>query len=386
MRVALAVTAVELRRFLADRSNIFFAFVFPLLLVLFMGSQFGGGGGGTVALSGAPGALRDDLVATLEDRDADVTVTEADGVRELVARGRADVGLVLPPEASAAYDAGEDLDVPLVLGTQARSQITAQLVEGALADLATRAGQLAALEAAGIGAADAEAALAAARDAVPPVRMQVANVSEIAQAFSGLGRFDYGASSQLLIFVFLISLAGSSTLIQARRHGVLRRTLAAPVTTGQAVGGQTLARLAIATFQGAYIMAATALLFRVDWGDLVASLTVLVLFALVAAGGAMLLGALLDNDAAAGGLGVGVGLVLAALGGSMFPLELFPDSLRTVAHVTPHAWAYEAFAQIQRHDGGLLDVLPQLGVLAGYAVVLLALGSWALRRSLERAV
>lgn len=386
MRVALAVTAVELRRFLADRSNIFFAFVFPLLLVLFMGSQFGGGGGGTVALSGAPGALRDDLVATLEDRDADVTVTEADGVRELVARGRADVGLVLPPEASAAYDAGEDLDVPLVLGTQARSQITAQLVEGALADLATRAGQLAALEAAGIGAADAEAALAAARDAVPPVRMQVANVSEIAQAFSGLGRFDYGASSQLLIFVFLISLAGSSTLIQARRHGVLRRTLAAPVTAGQAVGGQTLARLAIATFQGAYIMAATTLLFGVDWGNLAVAALVMVVFALVAAGGAMVIGAALDSESAASGLGVGLALVLGALGGAMYPIELFPDTLRTVAHATPHAWASSALADVQRYGGGLVDVLPEIGVLLVFAAVLLGVGAWLLRRSLARAM
>lgn len=386
MRVALAVTAVELRRFLADRSNIFFAFVFPLLLVLFMGSQFGGGGGGTVALSGAPGALRDDLVATLEDRDADVTVTEADGVRELVARGRADVGLVLPPEASAAYDAGEDLDVPLVLGTQARSQITAQLVEGALADLATRAGQLAALEAAGIGAADAEAALAAARDAVPPVRMQVANVSEIAQAFSGLGRFDYGASSQLLIFVFLISLAGSTTLIQSRRLGVTRRTLAAPVSTGQAVGGQALARLAIASFQGAYIMAMSSLLFGVEWGNVALALLILVVFALVAAGAAMIVGSAIDNEAAAGGLGVGLGLVLGALGGAMYPIELFPDTLRRVAMATPHAWASQAFADIQRHGRGLVEILPELGVLAAYAAVLIAIGAWLLRRSLARAI
>ena len=65
MRVALAVTVVELRRFLADRSNIFFVFIFPLLLVLFIGSQFGGGGGGTVALAGPGSALRTDLAAAL---------------------------------------------------------------------------------------------------------------------------------------------------------------------------------------------------------------------------------------------------------------------------------------------------------------------------------
>lgn len=60
----------------------------------------------------------------------------------------------------------------------------------------------------------------------------------------------------------------------------------------------------------------------------------------------------------------------------MLPLELFPDSVRRVANVTPHAWAYDAFAEIQRRGGTLVDVRPQLGVLA----------AWSLRRSLARAM
>jgi len=70
----------------------------------------------------------------------------------------------------------------------------------------------------------------------------------------------------------------------------------------------------------------------------------------------------------------------------MYPLEFFPDTLRTVAHVTPHAWASEALAEIQRHNGTLVDILPQLGVLASFAAVLLLVGAWALHRSLARAV
>jgi ABC-2 type transport system permease protein len=50
------------------------------------------------------------------------------------------------------------------------------------------------------------------------------------------------------------------------------------------------------------------------------------------------------------------------------------------------AWASEAFAEIQRHNGTLVDILPQLGVLLAFAVVLLVLGSWSLRRSLARAI
>ena len=100
----------------------------------------------------------------------------------------------------------------------------------------------------------------------------------------------------------------------------------------------------------------------------------------------MLLGAVVDHEGAASGVAVGAGLVLAALGGCMFPLELFPDTLRTVANITPHAWGYEAFAQIQRHAGGLADIGLELGVLAAMALVLVLAGSWALRRSTARAM
>jgi ABC-2 type transport system permease protein len=133
-------------------------------------------------------------------------------------------------------------------------------------------------------------------------------------------------------------------------------------------------------------MVASSLLFGVTWGSLPLSLLVVVLFSLVAAGAAILLGSLMGNEGAAGGLGVGLGLVLAALGGSMLPLELFPDALRRVADLTPHAWAYDAFAEIQRRGGTLVDVLPQLGVLAAMGLGLAALGAWALRRSLARAM
>ena len=57
-----------------------------------------------------------------------------------------------------------------------------------------------------------------------------------------------------------------------------------------------------------------------------------------------------------------------------------------VAHLTPHAWVYDAFAKIQRHGSGLADILPQLGVLAAMAAGLLVLGTWALRRSMVRAL
>jgi ABC-2 type transport system permease protein len=387
MRTALTITALELRRFLRDRANIFFVFIMPLVLVMIVGAQFGGDGqSGQVAVVGPASSLRTAVVDQLTAADVTVTFTDRASALEQVARGRTDAALVVDEAASTAFDAGDDLTLEIVPSSQADSIATSQRVRTAIEAVRAEQAQHAALQGAGASEADAAQALEQARATVVPADLRIVDVDEIAQEFSGLGQFDLGASSQLLLFVFLSSLTGSASLIQSRRLGVTARTLASPVSTAEALGGQVLGRFAIAFTQGAYIMAGSALLFDVDWGNVWLSLLVLVVFSLVSAGAAMLIGSLMDNEGAASGLGVGAGLVLAALGGCMLPLDFFSDTLRTIAHVTPHAWATDAFAQIQRHDGTLGDILPQLGVLAAMALALLALGSWALRRSLSRAL
>jgi ABC-2 type transport system permease protein len=134
-------------------------------------------------------------------------------------------------------------------------------------------------------------------------------------------------------------------------------------------------------------MAGTLLFFNVDWGDPLGAMAILVVFSLVGSGAAMLMGALFENDQQAGGLGVLFGLGLAALGGCMVPLiifEFFAPTLYTIAHITPHAWALEAFDALVIDKGTLVDALPFLAILFGYAAVFYLVAIWRLRRVLTR--
>lgn len=375
------MAALELRRFLRDRSNLFFVFVLPLVLVLLVGVQFGGEGSSRVVVSGPPSALRDELVAALEDVDVEVDLASAGAGRDRVARGRADAAVVVPGGGGA-----DGARIEVVVGNQASSTVAQQRVGTAVRRVDTARAQRAALVDAGVDAGRVDVALAAAADATSAPGVVVDDGDELGEELEGLGRFDLGAGQQLLLFVFLTSLTGATTLIQSRTRGVLPRVLASPVSTGQVVAGQVVGRVAIAATQAAYLVIGTAVLFGVDWGSIGLTMAVTLVFCVVAAAVAMVIGAVVDSENTAVGVGIGVGLVTAALGGSMLPLELFPDPLRTVSRLTPHAWGYEAFADIQRHGGTLVDVLPSLGVLAAMAAVLLALGSVLLRRSLARAV
>ena len=385
MSAMAAIATVELRRFLRDKSNVFFVFIFPLMLILLLGSQFGAGSGQPrVSIAGPASTLAQALRAELESSGVDVTASGGDEARADLSRGRTDVGVFLDDAAADAFDAGQPAELDVVMAPQSSAKAVMQQVRTAVQAVGLDRSQLAALIGAGIPEEQARPALnqAAVQVAVPTV--EIVDTGDVAQEFRGLGKFDLGASQQLLLFVFLSSLTGAATLIQARRFGVVGRVMSAPVSSGQIVTGQALGRFAIALVQGGFVMVGTALLFGVDWGNL--WLSALVLFCAVAAAAAMIVGSVMDNDTAAAGVGVGGGLVLAGLGGCMVPPEFFPETLDAISFATPHRWAYEAFAVIQRHDGSLGDVLPELGVLAGMASALLVLGASLLRRSLNRAL
>jgi ABC-2 type transport system permease protein len=75
-------------------------------------------------------------------------------------------------------------------------------------------------------------------------------------------------------------------------------------------------------------------------------------------------------------------MLLAAFGGAMVPPEIFPDIMRTLSHVTPHSWAIDALRDVTLSDASIGGILPELGVLLGFAAVFLGLAAWRLRRAI----
>ncbi|MDH3731802.1 MAG: ABC transporter permease, partial [Acidimicrobiia bacterium] len=81
-------------------------------------------------------------------------------------------------------------------------------------------------------------------------------------------------------------------------------------------------------------------------------------------------------------IGMALGLAFAALGGCMVPFEIFPNWLRSVAHITPHAWAVDAFTEVIQRGGGIGQIGLELAVLALFGISLLIAASISLRRAI----
>jgi ABC-2 type transport system permease protein len=383
---ALVIAGVSLRRMVRYRPNLFFMVLFPLLLILVIGATFGGSFEPRlgVVVQGTPGPLAQRLVDALAEADGYAVdrLDDEDALRTAVERGSVSGGLVIPASYDQALRTGRAelryLSRPDESGQQVGIAVRAAVDEQAAVVRAARFAQQQ------TGTPFDLALQTAGSVNVPPISVRATTVGD-ALFPATLGRFDLGASSELLLFTFLTSLAASGELIEALRLGVGRRMFAAPVGAGTILAGVALGRIAIALVQGLIIMLGSALLFGVSWGDPLGAAAVLLAFSLVAGGAAMLAGALFRTDQQAGGFGVMLGLGFAAIGGSMVPLELFSPTMRAVAHITPHAWGADAFAELVRRGGSIVDIAPQLGVLLGYAAVLLLLGTWLLRRRLRSA-
>lgn len=380
---AITIAWTNLHRSLKDRTNAFFFVLFPLLMITVLGIAFGGDYEPRVGVvQPAAGALSGDLVAALEGAEGiDVRRFEsrAEAV-EAVEEGGLEAAVVVPEAYDDRLEDGRDTTVEYLSRSDRSAQQIGMIVRAVVDDQAGRYRVARTLQhelggefRANLVRGDAFAGR------VADVAVSTTTVGS-APLPEDLGRFDLGASSQLLLFTFVTSMTTAASLIETRRLGVARRMFATPTRVATIVAGEALGRIAIAVVQGLVIMIGAALLFGVSWGDPIAAALMMLLFATVAGGAGMVLGAAATNAQQSTAVGLLAGLGISALGGSMMPLEFYSPTMLTIAHLTPHAWAADGFATLVRHDGTVLDVLPQLGVLAGFAAALFGIGSWALRR------
>jgi ABC-2 type transport system permease protein len=288
MKVA-AIALANLRRLMRDRIGLFFVFVLPIVLIITIGSVFGGGFTPKLGIAGSEsGPLETDLVDRLKHVD-DIEVEEFTDSNDLVSaveRGSLEGGLVIPDDYDPRLRRGEHADIRFLVRPGSFSSYALQTTVQAEIDA-----QAAQVRAASFASEETDQSFeenlrVASQIAVgaPDVKVATAFVTVEGLDPSNAGRFDFGAAQELILFMFLTSLSASAQLIQTRRLGVSRRMISTPTSVSTVLAGETMGRFAIAMSQGLFIVIASALLFGVDWGDPLAAGTLIVLFALVGTG------------------------------------------------------------------------------------------------------
>jgi len=412
----LALTWKDLKIFFKDRGGVALIFLQPFMFIVVMSYALGG--------MFEPGQDRIQLLAVNQDRGtqaatilAQLDSMEAFGVEttwegqpltvelaeKLVVEGKRNLALVFPPDFSDALEqdpaaaarhttriaaivdpATSSQFVEPILGTLQglieRSTYTAMVPKGLdylfewLAPQ-TPAGQreifkAQAQEAISGGLLGGEEPVVTVERTVP-AGMQVEKYPDTFQQ-NVPGYTIYG------IFWIVSLLAGS--VLQERREGTFRRLLAAPMQRAVMLTGKLLPYYLINLAQLAIMLGASHLLFGLSLGPSPAGLVAVSLAAAATATGlGVLVSALARTEAQVGGLTVLLLLTLSALGGCFVPRFIMPTWLQTIGLVTPHAWALDAYQDLLVRGYGLAQVLPKVGILAGFAALFFGIGVWRFR-------
>ena len=175
----------------------------------------------------------------------------------------------------------------------------------------------------------------------------------------------------LVMFLMMISLtSGAMSLYLERKTGVLRRLAAAPISRKELIFGKWLGKLMLATLQLIYGMVMGAVLFKIHWGEHWLMVFIL-LFAWSAACAsfAVLMGSLATNEGQINGIPILVSMLLAALGGCWWPIEITPEWMQQLAMFLPTGWVMDALHKLMYFGGDLASVMNHQLALYGLALI-----------------
>lgn len=379
----LAITRASLQRLVRDRTALFFLIVLPIVVIVVVGATVRGFSTWRVGVVdlGAGSAGRH-LVTALE-QTPDLIVSryrDTGALSTAVARGELSTGVVLPRDMTAAEEQARPVAVGIVMEpTSTAMRAAATAVEAVLQE------QGAVVQAAQFATARSGGSFAENLSLAGQVGRRLAQVgveTTTAQPAASVlpEGFSYSAPTELVLFVFLSAVAAGATIIETRRLGLYERMHAAPVPVRSIILGEAANYLLVAFGQSVLIVAIGAFAFGVSWGDPIAAGALLILWSLVGAGAGMLTGTLFKTPEQAGAIGPVAGIGLGMLGGCMWPLAIVSPVMRALGHLTPQAWAVDAWTALLARGGGLGAILPDLGVLAGFGAAFLLLATARLRR------
>lgn len=410
MRAILTVARCDLLRSLKQRETFLFGLLMPGIMMLLLGVAMGGGedtatitvdvldedgsalsaalvtvlraelevddsfrlcvlgadDGDGCAVSAAPDRLEQVADERLEDTDSFGTIRIPAGFGDALRAGE---------EATVAFKSSADLTAPVLAEQKIEAAVSRLSGAVAIANLTVSTAESAfgSLDAAGLDRAAAFETVRASVDATwdaRPVRVSAEGTTTQVSRFG----FNQSGPGIATMFVLIFTLNGAALLIYERETGTLQRLFTLPVPRWQTLAGKILGQYVYGLSIFAVLVLVGALM-GVQWGDNVAGVVlVMLVYTLTVTALGVALATVARTSAQAANLSTLFGMTLAPLGGAWWPLEIVPDFMKTIGHLTPVAWGMDAFQEMMFYGGTLADIAPMLGVLLGMAALFFAFG------------
>jgi ABC-2 type transport system permease protein len=326
--------------FVRDRTSLFFTILFPLMFLMVFGLIFRDAG------TSRPEVLQVGAVPLLDNVQGEGRA----GLEQVLALQRTDdlddaLAKVRGGDASAAVEQRGD---QVILHFSAADQVQSGTVVAVFRDLVQQVNL--------------------ATSPVPPrytfAAEQVEDQSLKVIQYLTPGLLAWAVASGAMFGAAL-------TLVTWRQKKVLRRLLLAPVGTGSVLGARVGVSVLVALAQAAIFIAVGSLpFFGLQLADswwMIVPLLIAGTLAFLSLG--MIAGSFTKTPEAASAVANLIVLPMAFLSGSFFPLQGAPAWLDALSRVLPMRHLVDGMLDVMVRGKGPLDVLPQLGILVGFAAV-----------------
>jgi len=183
------------------------------------------------------------------------------------------------------------------------------------------------------------------------------------------------SAGQLITWVFIPLFGISALFAYERQQGTLRRLLTTPSSKATFLLGTISGQVVMALIQMLLLVGFGILAMKLNWGrEPLALFVILFCSALAAAAFGTTMGTFIKTEGQASGLSIMFGMVFALMGGCWYPLELFPPAIQSAVKILPTTWAMQGMLDLVLRGRGLMDILPQAGVLLGFAIIFFGVG------------
>lgn len=437
MKNILLLLKKDVIRFLSDKPAMMLTFLVPAVLIIIFGSIFGGGSGSRgripiIVVNESNVELADYLeeeidsssslrsVKSYKDENGkDIQITH-DKAKELVRNGSYPAALVMPEDffadTSSAlkfkfyYDPRNEIESQLIQGTiqqtiftkipkifpllmqrETQSFLGTSKADSFNTDMAYMVSSYFGIE--------EEEVLSTITDfdIESLTTDTTADSSNNFDAINNLIKFD---SEQLVgveiknpgvtrivggwaIMFLLFTLTGAATSIfEEKQEGTLKRILCLPVSKNEFLWAKYLYSIALGVLQLMVLFLFAYFLYEVDIFSNLLNLIVVIIFSAAAAVAfGMIITASTKSLAQANGISTLFILIMSALGGSWFPVTLFPEWMQIISKFTLTYWSVEAFLQVLWRKVPLSELLfPYIFILAGIAIIVNYLALYLFRK------
>ena len=354
---------IDVKRLFRDKVAIFFVFLFPLIFLIIFGSIFNGNNSVSfrvALLNESDSAFAKDFEAKIRDNDVfkvDQNVSDLDAAKEKINRGQLEATIILPAgfgevQAESSFPGGE-ARVLYDQSNESSGQTLASLMDGIFKEI--NAGIV---------------------PTIVPFSVKAESTATI-----GLTQFDYTFSGVLGFTLLSLGIFGPTTVFpRLKQKGVLRRYHTTTLKVWQYFTGNVISNGIIGLLACGLMFVAALTFFDLNMRGSYFNLGVIVVFGTVLLFGiGLALGGWAKNENQAAPLAQLVTLPMIFLSGVFFPTFLMPQLLQNITKFIPLTPIIDSVRLINTENASLVDLGPQLIVMAVWTVIIYLIAFRAFR-------